>query len=332
MFDPAAFFDRLSEGRDTVDLGNLPPQFQRMGDRFMSTAQQMGLDTRRISRDQFASMMEESMRQRGGPGGPGGPRGGPGAPGGSSANRDAYDEERAKASFQRMDKNGDGVITPSEASDTLKAEFEKWDANKNGVIDFDEYKEYYKARMKYLRGDSEDRPRDTEALQRAIQDAQEQELERRPTVYHSGNLPRELPAWFVQLDRDKDGQVALYEWKQAGYAIDEFLKWDANGDGFITVEEALRYMHANNMHNDQGGTTPTDGTQIQNPTGTPSIPGPVGPGNGMRGPRGPGGPGGPGGNRGQGGMGRQRGGPPGGSQGGIPQGGFQGRGNRTPRN
>lgn len=41
----------------------------------------------------------------------------------------------------------------------------------------------------------------------------EDDLDKRPTVYRAGKLPEKgLPAWFVQLDTDQDGQVALYEW------------------------------------------------------------------------------------------------------------------------
>src|SRR5262249_50461609 len=50
-----------------------------------------------------------------------------------------------------------------------------------------------------------------------------------------------LPKWFVEIDTNKDGQVALYEWRQAGKPMDEFKLWDRNDDGFITIEEAMRY-------------------------------------------------------------------------------------------
>jgi hypothetical protein len=70
------------------------------------------------------------------------------------------------------------------------------------------------------------------------------EEEKRPVVYRAGKLPKELPPWFAQLDEDKDGQVGLYEWKKAGRPLNEFQAVDLNGDGFITVEEALRYVKA----------------------------------------------------------------------------------------
>ena len=44
---------------------------------------------------------------------------------------------------------------------------------------------------------------------------------------------------FQQLDTDQDGQIGLYEWRTSGRPIDEFEKYDRNGDGFLTIEEVL---------------------------------------------------------------------------------------------
>jgi Ca2+-binding EF-hand superfamily protein len=57
-----------------------------------------------------------------------------------------------------------------------------------------------------------------------------------------GISPKGLPAWFKDLDLDGDGQVALYEWRQAGKKFEDFREFDLNDDGFITAEEILRYM------------------------------------------------------------------------------------------
>jgi hypothetical protein len=53
-----------------------------------------------------------------------------------------------------------------------------------------------------------------------------------------------MPDWFVQCDTDRDGQVALYEWKAAGGPVLEFERMDLNHDGFVTAEELLRYHAA----------------------------------------------------------------------------------------
>jgi Ca2+-binding EF-hand superfamily protein len=51
-----------------------------------------------------------------------------------------------------------------------------------------------------------------------------------------------LPRWFQALDRDGDGQVSLHEWRTAGRSLDEFDRYDLNGDGMITAEEILRCL------------------------------------------------------------------------------------------
>ncbi|MCZ2343344.1 MAG: EF-hand domain-containing protein [Bacteroidales bacterium] len=62
----------------------------------------------------------------------------------------------------------------------------------------------------------------------------------RAVAIRYGKLPDNLPEWFQELDIDKDGQVALYEWRKGDKPTDEFLKLDLNGDGLITAEEWLR--------------------------------------------------------------------------------------------
>ena len=55
-------------------------------------------------------------------------------------------------------------------------------------------------------------------------------------------LPKGLPKWFKELDKDGDGQIALYEWREGGRDFEEFDVLDLNGDGFITVDEAQRHL------------------------------------------------------------------------------------------
>ena len=58
-----------------------------------------------------------------------------------------------------------------------------------------------------------------------------------------GNLPEGLPSWFVELDKNGDGQIALHEWVEGGQNIGEFRRYDQNDDGLITAEEVLRYLN-----------------------------------------------------------------------------------------
>ena len=55
-------------------------------------------------------------------------------------------------------------------------------------------------------------------------------------------MPKELPAWFTQLDTDGDAQIGLYEWKDEGRSLEEFAQIDRNNDGFLTVQEVMRHI------------------------------------------------------------------------------------------
>jgi Ca2+-binding EF-hand superfamily protein len=57
---------------------------------------------------------------------------------------------------------------------------------------------------------------------------------------HGDAVPKELPPWFKELDRDGDGQISLAEWRRGGRSFEEFRQYDLNRDGFITPDEVLR--------------------------------------------------------------------------------------------
>src|SRR5262249_32625775 len=149
-------------------------------------------------------------------------------------------------------------------------------------------------------------------------------------------LPKELPAWFTQYDKDGDGQIGLYEWKATGQPLETFLKMDRNGDGFLTIEEVLRYeadqKKANGaLASNSSGSTPGGFNGTPGAFGGPGGFAP--PGGNFSGPpqggnfSGPQGNFGPGGGRGdfrQRGQGRQGGG--GGQDGPGRRGGRQGGG------
>jgi hypothetical protein len=65
--------------------------------------------------------------------------------------------------------------------------------------------------------------------------------EQKPVAMRYGHLPKDLPEWFDKYDIDKDGQIALWEWRKAGEDIAKFQEMDLNGDGLITADELLRF-------------------------------------------------------------------------------------------
>jgi len=245
MSDPNALFDYLAKGRQFF----LITETRSLGGPLTQFSQERGINNGQITRQQFLDFQDWREKQRalgggpgggafGGGGGPfgGGPFGGPGKKFDKGAQSPADDADalnkRAEEEFRRRDQNGDGKLTPEEASPPLRRDFARWDTNGDGVISLEEFKAYFKARSQM----GEDR-------NAAAIINQEEGLGAKPVVSRvgaGGKMPAGLPPWFMELDTDKDGQVDMYEWRRANKPFDEFANWDLNGDGFITPEEALK--------------------------------------------------------------------------------------------
>lgn len=54
----------------------------------------------------------------------------------------------------------------------------------------------------------------------------------------------QLPAWWKELDADRDGKIGRDEWTRAGRPAGEFERLDRNGDGLLTAEEYRRSANA----------------------------------------------------------------------------------------
>jgi hypothetical protein len=82
-------------------------------------------------------------------------------------------------------------------------------------------------------------------------------VQRRFTVNPS-RLPTGLPAWFLGLDMDGDGQVTQSEFTPTGSAaaLQEFEAYDLNRDGVITPQEAAAGPSSSRRsQSDEGGGT-----------------------------------------------------------------------------
>jgi Ca2+-binding EF-hand superfamily protein len=342
--DPNAMFDRYSGGADTFDVNQVtvPEMMQRwMGtteqlrEQMTTFLQKKGITNGRFPRNLFAEYQDESRQQmrerfqqmRANGGMPGGPPG-PGGPGGSTAPSSPADlaaedtriEEEARRFFPSMDRNGDGVIDREEArrSEALR-DFDRWDKNKDGKISVDEYVEAYKEQQGQRgRGTRGAQIRAAGGSVGGAAPAAVPEEDKRPTVYRTGNLPKELTEaapWFVEYDTDQDAQIGLYEWLAQGRPANEFKAMDLNGDGFLTVEEILRYHRATTKKDDKSKGPSTGGDAAGGQDGRGGQDARGGRGRGGRGGRG-GPPGMMPGGGGPGGRGMR--GPPGGGRGRMP--------------
>ncbi|WP_439628731.1 hypothetical protein [Gemmata sp.] len=186
------------------------------------------------------------------PGGSGGPPGGFGGPPGGG-----NPDDRAAQRLKEQDRDGDGRIAFAEADDRLKQNFQQIDRNGDGFVDGDEYRGYY-ANRGGPGGSDRDRGGDRGGFGGppggfngpnwgdpnngfGRKDEKKDAVEPKPVAMRYGHLPKDLPEWYDKYDTDKDGQVALYEWRKSGDDIARFLEMDLNGDGLITADELVRF-------------------------------------------------------------------------------------------
>jgi Ca2+-binding EF-hand superfamily protein len=222
--NPDQIFDMIAKGQDVIRVDNLDPFTRSMFDRF---AARFGITGNQISREQFRESFAR-IREAAASGQL------PQITGNSrfEGNMDRMFDSR----FNDLDRNHDGVLSNDELNGhQLQDERDRYDSNGDGFIDLNEYRSYATARMGNMMGGGGQGGRDRD------RGAEDPEEPRRPVVYRAGNLPRDFPYASLDESGDKDGQVGLYEWKNAGKRISEFQSLDLNKDGFLTVDEYYRY-------------------------------------------------------------------------------------------
>ena len=156
----------------------------------------------------------------------------------------------------------------------LRAARDRWDTDRNGLIDLSEFKAYFASRSQQDSREWNQQIGASLPFGRETQGptTKSRGKEARPLVYRHDTIPKEL-AWFKALDTDRDGQVGLYEWRAAGKPIEEFLAMDRNNDGFLTVDEVLRYQAEQNKSKAGRALASTGGTTVVASTGpdAPSV-------------------------------------------------------------
>jgi Ca2+-binding EF-hand superfamily protein len=152
-------------------------------------------------------------------------------------------KEAAKAAktIAKHDRDGDGKLDADELTTKWRGAAMLFDRDGDGKLDARELTEYLEEAELEKRARKADKARKAKAEAPAAEAAP---APRAPVVYRPGRLPAGLPGWFAKSDTDRDGQVGLYEWKEADRGVEEFLKLDQNEDGFLTPEEVLRAQRA----------------------------------------------------------------------------------------
>jgi Ca2+-binding EF-hand superfamily protein len=275
--DPGQMFDMIAQGKPSISRDDVQnPFFQGM---FDNAVRASGSTDGRLTRDQFITAMSGMQAQFGGKGGKGGKgmKGGWGMPSMPSPDQTLQWDKEAEVEFRQADANGDGKLNEDEMPPQLHRQLDRYDLNKDGQIDLIEYKSYYRDRVMQMSGQGRDN------LTITTGNIDDDAPFKRPDVFRVGNLPKVLPAWFLEYDTDQDGQVGLYEWRKFGKSLKEFQEYDQNEDGFITPSEVIRWMAKNGELDQSPGTMLAQNNQ-NSPGQSPTVYAPNGNGGNRFGP------------------------------------------------
>ena len=271
--EPGALFDRFdADGDGTLS----PAEIARSP--LARMAGRMGIDTSKpLTRDAFVSSSADRRAERDADGGDdrgrgedrgdrggrdrGGEDGGDRGRGRGGRNRGDDDgggggdgdggEERSRERrifdyvWQKVDRNGDGKITPDETGDDRVQRFLK----ERGM---DPRQTYSRDEWNVKAAEYEDQ----KFVERSNEDDENRRKSRAPERKDEGRsrprggktyvtgfdeknrVTRAIPPGFADFDLDSDGQLGLYEWRQWNRKLTaEFLALDADRDGFLTPRE-----------------------------------------------------------------------------------------------
>jgi Ca2+-binding EF-hand superfamily protein len=166
---------------------------------------------------------------------------------------DERDRRDAEERMRRYDKNNDGSLDEDEIKEARWSDsIAQWDRNRDGKLSRDEVAVRY-ARRREQRQDQEAKTRNPDENRGRTQTNGENEkkepsrpFEKTASFRIAGSSngpvrPAGLPEWFVRDDIDGDNQVAMNEFarKWDASTLEDFAKFDLNGDGYITAKECL---------------------------------------------------------------------------------------------
>jgi len=134
--------------------------------------------------------------------------------------------------FARVDENGDGKVTRTEANVEIKRFFERVDGNHDGKVTHDE--------LAALRGDKLDK------LRAKMQDKLWSKDANKDGKLERSEVSKMPEHWFAKADTNSDGVLTreelaagsqALEARFEGHANERFAKLDANSDGSVDLKE-----------------------------------------------------------------------------------------------
>lgn len=139
-----------------------------------------------------------------------------------------------------------------------------------------DYRDY---RRDYDRGRDSDRDRDRDRGSSGSSSSSSHSSTTTTTTATRVRVTVGLPASYLDVDSDHDGQLGLYEWKKAKRTVAQFTQLDLNKDGFLTPRELER---AASLPAVASGSSATPGSpsvagtpSTTTPAASPSTPAPA---------------------------------------------------------
>lgn len=149
------------------------------------------------------------------------------------------DMREAEERMRRYDRNKDGVLTKDEMS-FFSGDPMDFDRNRDGKLNASELAVRYARR----REATEAAKAGPERRRRDDDRGSEEEVDvyngRKSFRIMADDNSDGLPGWFIDKDNDNDSQVAMAEYAETwdDATVKEFLGWDRNRDGVVTITEA----------------------------------------------------------------------------------------------
>jgi Ca2+-binding EF-hand superfamily protein len=167
------------------------------------------------------------------------------------------DQSDAEEVLRRYDRNNDGSVSGDEISSRWAGNPLDFDRNGDKKLTLNELA-IRAARRRVVEnspqvrsireGDRERERQERERREKAAKPAEPVDLYkgRKSYLAKAPKLPEGLPGWFATRDQNMDFQVAMSEYSDSwsNEIVEEFMKFDTNGDGVITAEECVKAVEA----------------------------------------------------------------------------------------